>query len=303
MDGRISNFAQVASLRRYTYISGKEKGIEVIDCDNGKLRFLLNVTKALDIMQLYHYGQNVSFLSKNAFTARELNFLDRFEGGMLYTCGLDSIGGRDGFEIHGSLHNTNAQIVTAKCDENGIFVEALIESTRLFGKNLVLRRKISSAINDDSVIIEDTLENRGYCTENYCLLYHINVGYPMLDKGGKIEADIEECIPRTEWSKQNEEKKLDISAPIPLNPETCYFLKLKKPSISLVNQALGKKFTVGYSAETLPCFVEWHSMASGDYALGLEPATSMLDDKFEYKEIAAGEKIDFSVKLTVEKIQ
>ena len=55
MDGRISNFMQEASLRRYRLMGGTEDGLEVIDCDNGKLRFLVNVTKACDIMQvLFH---------------------------------------------------------------------------------------------------------------------------------------------------------------------------------------------------------------------------------------------------------
>ena len=63
MNGKINNLAQVASLRRYTITDGRAKGLDIIDCDNGKLRFLLNVTKALDIMQLYHEGTNISFLS------------------------------------------------------------------------------------------------------------------------------------------------------------------------------------------------------------------------------------------------
>ena len=61
MDGRISNLRQIASLRRYALVSGREKGLEVIDCDNGKLRFLLNVTKGLDIMQVYHEEQKSLF--------------------------------------------------------------------------------------------------------------------------------------------------------------------------------------------------------------------------------------------------
>ena len=119
MNKKINNLAQIASVRRYTITDGRAKGLEVIDCDNGKIRFLLNVTKALDVMQLYHEGTNISFLSKNAYTAREVNFLNRFEGGMVYTCGLDNAGGRDGYELHGRLHNTPAEIVSAKCDENG----------------------------------------------------------------------------------------------------------------------------------------------------------------------------------------
>ena len=84
--------------------------------------------------------------------------------------------------------------------------------------------------------------------------------------------------------------------------ETCYFLKLKKPEISLVNERIGKKFTVSYSKDTLPCFVEWKSMASGDYALGLEPCSTELDDRFAYKTIGAGEKITFSVSLSVDRV-
>ena len=101
--GKISNFDQVASVRRHTLTEGKEKGLDVLDCDNGKLRFLLNVSKACDIMQLYHEGQNISFISKNGFTKRETSYLSRFEGGMLYTCGLDNLGRRTGYEMHGTF--------------------------------------------------------------------------------------------------------------------------------------------------------------------------------------------------------
>ena len=291
MDGRISNFQQVASIRRYTLTEGREKGLDVLDCDNGKIRFLLNVSKACDIMQLYHEGQNISFISKNGFTKRETPFLRRFEGGMLYTCGLDSVGGRDGFELHGTLHNIPAEIIRAECNENGITVEAIIRDTALFGKNLVLKRKIFTAIGGDSVTLEDTLVNEGYKTEEYCLLYHINVGYPMLDDGVKVIADVESYTPRTAWAKQNVATMYEMSASIPNQEETCYFLKLKKPEITLVNEKIGKRFTVSYSGDTLPHFVEWKSMASGDYALGLEPCTTELDNRFAYKTIEVGEEI------------
>jgi hypothetical protein len=74
---------------------------------------------------------------------------------------------------------------------------------------------------------------------------------------------------------------------------------LAKPQISLVNEKSGKRFMLSYSADTLPHFVEWKSMASGDYALGFEPSTTELDDRFQYRKIAPGEKIRFSLELTV----
>ena len=301
MDGRISNFQQVASIRRYTLSEGREKGLDVLDCDNGKIRFLLNVSKACDIMQLYHEGQNISFIAKNGFTKRETLFLRRFEGGMLYTCGLDSVGGREGYELHGTLHNIPAEIIRAECNENGITVEAIIRDTVLFGKNLVMKRKIFTEIGGDSVTLEDTLINEGYKAEEYCLLYHINVGYPMLDDGAKVIANVESYTPRTAWAKQNEATMYEINASTPNQEETCYFLNLKKPEITLVNEKNGKEFTVSYSGDTLTHFVEWKSMASGDYALGLEPCTTELDDRFAYKTIEVGEEIKFFVKILITK--
>ena len=245
----------------------------------------------------------MSFVSKNGFTKREIPFLNRFEGGMLYTCGLDSVGGREGYELHGTFHNTPAEIVRVECNENGIVVEAIIRDTALFGKNLVMKRKISTAVLGNSVTLEDTLINEGYKAEEYCLLYHINVGYPMLDDGAKIVANVDSYTPRTEWARQNEATMYEMSAAIPNQEETCYFLKMRKPEITLVNGKIGKEFTVSYSGDTLPCFVEWKSMASGDYALGLEPCTTELDDKFQYRTLNANCEEKFTVTIAVDRIR
>lgn len=299
MNGNISNFDQVASLRRYTLTEGRGKNLDILDCDNGKIRFLLNVSKALDVMQLYHQGQNMSFLSKNAFEAQNLPFLNRFEGGMVYTCGLDSLGDRPGYAMHGTLHQSTAQITRAECNEDGIVVEALIRDSALFGKNLLLKRRVSSAIGGDSVRLEDTLINEGYRDEEYCLLYHINLGYPMLDEGAKIVADGIVSKPRNEWACQHASTQLIYGPAIPNMEETCYFLQMKTPEISLENEKICKRFTVSYSGDTLPHFTQWKSLASGDYALGFEPCTAELDDGFAYRIIKPQEKIQFWVDLSI----
>lgn len=299
MDGKISNFQQLASLRRYTLSEGKEKGVEVIDCDNGSIRFLLNVSKGLDVMQLYHKGQNMSFVSKNGFSAGNTPFSNRFEGGMLYTCGLDSVGGRDGFETHGTYHTTPAQVIRAQCDEDGIVVEALIRNTALFGPNLVMHRTIATAIGSDSVEIEDKLTNLGYKDEQYCILYHTNVGYPMLDEGVTIRLSEKDCCPRNNWAEQNKTTRLSMEAPADDNEETCYFLTLNEPEVSVINPKINKSFTLRYSGETLPYFIEWKSMVSGDYALGLEPCSTLLDDMFTYRTIKKQETVVFRLQMIV----
>lgn len=301
MKSYVSNFAQIASLRRYELTEGAERGLRVLDCDNGKLRFLLNESKALDIMQLYHEGQNVSFISKNGFCARETPFASRFEGSMLYTCGLDNVGAREGCELHGSHHNTPAKVTRAECSEAGILVEAEMSETELFGRNLAFRRRVFSAVGSDTLEICDTLENRGAREEEYCLLYHVNVGYPMLDEGAELVDDAEEVIPRTPWAAEHLAERRQMGASVDNEEEMCYFLRLKTPAVSLVNKALGKTFSLAWSGDTLPHFVEWKSMASGDYALGLEPCTTELDDRFVYKTIGAGERVAFRIKIGVRK--
>ena len=302
MDGRISNLAQIAYVRRYTVNGGREDGLRVIEINNGVIRLLLNESKALDLMQLWHKGDNISFISKNGFTKREIPFLNRFEGGMIYTCGLDSVGGREGYELHGSFHNTPALVTECSCAENGIKVVAEMPVTSLFGSNLVMKRTITTDILGDSVNLCDQLINKGTAPADYALLYHINVGYPMLDEGVKIISDAISVTPRNEWSKLNINDRTVRKAPVVGQEETCYFIQNKTPIISVVNDKLGKKFEVNYSDDTLPYFVQWNSGASQDYALGTEVSTTLLDDGFTYKTVGANESVNFKVKITVKEL-
>lgn len=298
----VNNPLQVAYLRRYTLTDGKEAGLKVVEMDNGVLRVLLNESKALDIMQVWHKGVNMSYVCKNGFTGRELPFAKRFEGGMLYTCGIDCIGGIPGFEPHGSFHNTPSKIISLMQLEDKLEVKAQIEVTALFGDNLVLERTITLPKNSAELMLEDTLVNRGTREANYCLLYHVNIGYPMLDAGVEIEADLEAVTPRTPHAAENLATRVCFPAPIDNEAERCYFLNNASNWIRVKNQKLGRKVTLTYSRETLPAFVQWNSPASQDYVLGLEPATSVLGDGFTYRKLPAGESREFTVCLSFEDI-
>jgi len=295
MNGKLSNLCQVAYVRRYTLNGGREDGLKVIEVSNGKLRFMLNESKALDVMQMWHENINLSFVSKNGFTKREIPFMRRFEGGMMYTCGLDDVGGREGYELHGTFHNSPALVIECKCDEKGIKIVAETYDTELFGKNLVMRRTVTTDILSDKLEITDELINNGTKTEDYALLYHINVGYPMLDEGTTITSDAISVTPRNEWSAQNIADRTVRKPPVDNQAETCYFVINKTPKIVVENKKIGKTFTVEYSDDTLPYFVQWNGGASGDYALGTEVSTTLLDDKFSYKQIEQGKTVKFGL--------
>ncbi|MBE6732882.1 MAG: DUF4432 family protein [Ruminococcaceae bacterium] len=298
--GQVNNPLQVGYIRRYTLTEGTENGLRVIEIDNGVLRVLLNESKGLDIMQVWYKGVNMSFVSKNGFTNREIPFLNRFEGGMLYTCGLDSMGTRAGFEQHGTYHNTPAKVISLNNENGKLQVTAEMQNSALFGKDLMLKRTVTLLENDGKLLLEDTLLNRGTKTEDYCILYHVNLGYPMLDEGLEIIDDAEKIVPVDEHAEKTLPNRTVFSAPIDNEPESCYFLTNKTNKVSAVNKKLGKKFTLTYSKDTLPGLIQWHSPASHDYALGIEPATSFLCDGFEYRKVEPKASVDFFLELNFE---
>ena len=299
MKAQINHLSQVAYIRRYELLDGSERGVRMIEVDTGVIRFLLNESKALDMSQLWHKGVNISFVCKNGIVGREIAYERRFEGGMLYTCGLDNIGARDGFEIHGTIHNTPARVLSCICDEEKIEVVGEIALTALFGQNLYVKRTVTTAVGSDKVTVRDELTNKGTKEEKYCLLYHCNVGYPMLDEGVTVEQDARSILPRNKHAADHIADRTTFPAPLDNEDESCYYIKNNVPEIVVTNKKLGKKFVLDYTGDTLPCQVQWVTNATRDYALGIEPSTSFMDGYFEYKTIKPDQKIVFGVSFEV----
>ncbi len=290
MNAKTANLMQLASVRRYRLTEGEEGGTNVLDCSNGTLRFLLNENKALDMMQLYHKGMNLSYLSRNAPSLRGGSFQKRFEGGMIYTVGLESAGSREGYPVHGSFHHIPARVTEIVCTEELIRIAAEIEVTQLFGCDLVMQRVIESRTGSGQVTMHDRLINRGFRDEDFCLLYHINLGYPFLGDDTFL---------------QFQEKGKSEETTVPFRPKdesgsfSTVFFDLAAPRIRAISPALHKGFLLEYSGDTLPVFMQWNSYIEHDFCLALEPSTDYLDERFRYRKLPAGGHTDFSLSLTV----
>ena len=74
---------------------------------------------------------------------------------------------------------------------------------------------------------------------------------------------------------------------------------MASPCVVFVNGNLSQAFTMRWSGDTLPDFVQWKSMESGDYALGLVPATCGLDGGFAYNVLPAGKSVRFRLVFEV----
>lgn len=283
--------------QRVQVTDGRGNGARQIYVANGKLNFVLSESNALDILRLWHEGMNVGFVSKNGLYTGPADFLGSFPAGMLYTCGLDAIGVVDGHPIHGRLHSIPAEIRELKADECGVRVVAEIRDTALFGQNLVMTRTLTTAAGSNEIRIDDRIENRAFRPEKYCLLYHVNVGYPIMDVGARIVGDFVESKARTPWAEHEKATMLAVEPPADNMEETCYFHLTRDGRMSVENPTLGKRFTV---ESDLHKFVQWKSRASGDFVIGLEPCTSWLDGELAYAMIAPGESVAHSLVLRVE---
>ena len=298
----VGNSSQLCSAVRSQVTEGRAAGTRLIHISNGCLNFALEETHALDIVQLWHEGVNVSFVSRNGLFAGEGDFAQRFPAGMLYTCGLDATGVVEGHPVHGRFHSLPAEIRELRADESGVRIVGEIRDTALFGSNLVVTRTVETAAGSGVLTVTDELVNKAFVPAEYAMLYHVNVGYPFVDVGSRIEADIAETVPRTPWSREHQATMLEVEPPVDGMDEFCYFHTLRCPSVSLVNPRLGRKLTLSWSGETLPKFVEWKSRASGDFAIGLEPATCWLDEHFALKPLAPGERVVNKLTLALQKL-
>lgn len=262
---------------------------------HGALELLFNKDNALDIVWARFKGVNLSFFSKNGLNDGQRDFTGNFEGGFLYTCGMDNVSGCvPNKPIHGSLHYKQAENVYSYQENGVVYVCGEVKETALFGKNLILKRKY--AITDNSLTISDTVENADFTDTEYVLLYHINYGYPFLDEGLKLDIPAIKSDPLTEIAKTRQNEMLCITAPIDKNDEDVYYHTLAQGHVRLENPEKQITVEMNYDVSDFPVTLQWKSMISGDYALGIEPALTRFDD-FKMKTIKAKEQKTYNIKI------
>lgn len=262
---------------------------------NGELEVLFNKDNALDIVWVKYKGVNVSFLSKNGLNDGTRDFVGNFEGGFLYTCGMDNVSACVGGKpVHGSLHYKKCDFAYAYEQDGVIYVCGEVKEAALFGKNLVMKRCF--AVSENAILINDTLENQGYSKADYVLLYHVNYGYPFLDECLEMEIPAIASDPLTEVAATNKADMFRITAPIDGGEEHVYYHTLSEGKVRLVNPERQMAIEMLYNVQDFPFTLEWKSMISGDYALGIEPSLTRFD-KFQMKTLQSSESKTYQIKI------
>ena len=313
---------QIAYARKSVLTEGKADGMKVIDIANSSgLAMTLLESRCLDIAQLSYRGININYMCKAGwvspqnYSSVENNYNEYFHGGMLYTCGLENFGPKclkneKVLPIHGTIGLTPAEEVNCSMDWDSeeIRIKGVMRKSALFGKNITLERNITIPIFESRIYIDDTVTNLGFSDEDIMLLYHFNFGYPMLGEDTELLINEYGVEPRDENAKKGVDRWNTFEAPTDNRPEEVFFHRPKnenddKAHARIENKALNIGSEIVYDKEQLPQLVQWKSMRSGDYALGVEPATSLGGGYAVEKEegrvitLSPGEKREFNLSL------
>lgn len=286
---------------------GKQDGVDIIEIDNGAFSLTVIPTRGMNILNAAYKDIPLGWKSPveeivhpalvNIESRGGIGWLEGFNE-WLCRCGLESFGaaGPDtvvdnqgnkkeiNLTLHGKISNIPAcrfGISISRHKPTAITIWGEVREVSMFGPNLKLRTCIETLAGSNSVSIEDTVENLSSCPGEFELLYHMNYGPPVLEKGSRFIAPVKKIIPVNERAKQGLKSYHIYEKPAPGFIEQCYLFDMKSrkdglANVFLVNKAKDIASSITYSVKELPCFTLWKSTGalSDGYVTGLEPGTN-----------------------------
>ncbi len=290
----LGSMQQVAFVRPISFHEGRASGMKGYDIKNGDLRFQVSADKCLDIVDFSYKGLNINFLAKQGLIGRPDYDTHGEEGprslmgGLFFTCGLEntcipSEDEKGHYPMHGRIRSTPAEHVSADADwieDNYVIsVSGKMREAEIFGKNLTLKRRIETVYGEKKITIIDSIENNGFKAEPMMLLYHFNFGYPLLDENAVVILPTLKTTPRDKEAQKDFGTWNKMELPVDNEPERVYLHELAADQngdtfACLFNNKKNIGIKIKFNKRYLPKFVQWKSIASGDYVMGLEPTNS-----------------------------
>lgn len=324
---RVGRMEQLASIRRHVADDGKGRGMRVWEVNNGSgLTFTVYPDRGMDIGQAFYRGTPLAWVTGNLEVAPTFynetgaEWLRTWGGGLLTGCGLTNVGGPNTVNgethgLHGRLSHLPAEEVNSSAEwtDDGNYtlnISGRVRQAKAFGENLVLTRRLTTVMGSSELILRDTIENRGFRPEPCMLLYHINLGWPLVDDGAVLEAPPHPVEPQTDHAAKGLDAWTRITPPVPGMAEEVFYHTLPADEqgmacMRLKNPRLGLSFTVTYRVAELPWMIQWKMMGEGEYVLGLEPANCFPEGQERFarrgllRHLEPGESFETFLRLAV----
>lgn len=288
----IGNLSQIGTCRHYTLSDGWARGMRATDINTGSgLQYTVLPDRGLDISLASFKGKNLVYLTCNGETHPayyehdSIGWLRTFAGGLLTTCGLTHFGSPctdDGEEL--GLHGRYSTLPVKQFadvsewigNEYHFKVRGIVEEGFLFGKKLRMEREISSIQGQNKILITDKVTNFGNVASPYTILYHMNLGYPLLSEESELIIDPQETKPRDADAAVGIGEFRNFIEPQPIYNEQVFFHTMKgnsagKTGVTLRNKKMGIELNINFNINQLPFLTQWKMMGYGEYVLGIEP--------------------------------
>lgn len=211
-------------------------------------------------------------------------WLDAFGGGLITTCGLRNVGPPTGDQgLHGRVSHLRAgNVRVARWFEEGdlvLEVCGVLDEVSGLGQHLQLERRVRTRTGSGVVELEDLTTNRGSMPEAAPILYHVNVGPPLLDTETTVEVAGEARVPRDAESERQLERWSRPGDPEHGAGELLLEHELPQGSrgeARVINRSLGVELSLSFERAGLPYLCQWLHRGHGVFGLALEPTNSPL---------------------------
>ena len=323
----VGTFDQLAGIKPLEAADGIERGGRIFEVWTGSgLSFQILADRALDISSCRYKGRSLTWRSPVGdahpayYDASGMAWLRSFQGGLLVTCGLDTFGhphreGEQEFGLHGRISNTPARAVNTSAawvgDEYRLEVSGQVRQASVFGENLVLRRRISTALGSNRIRVEDVVTNEGFNSQRHMILYHVNTGFPLLSEKARLKFEVLSTLPQDPASQQGIKDWMVFQPPTPGFLEQ-NFIHVPVPdergwaAAELENPELKLGLRLSFDTSTLPYLNEWKMMGEGLYVMSIEPINCTTDidlsqtgEEKRLPHLEAGESCRYALEIEV----
>jgi hypothetical protein len=173
---------------------------------------------------------------------------------------------------HGRISHQSAQLTgcaVIEDDNPRIQLTAHVREAALYAENLELRRQIDLPLYRPEILIRDQVINVGALPARHELLYHVNLGYPLVSEGAMVRANSSGTVRSEKVAALTRDatEKVDAWAITPSEDNVA--------TIQLTSPEFGGTLDFDYSSDTLPEFLLWKLQRTKNNVLGFAPRSAV----------------------------
>ena len=307
----LGDIHQIVGAKTFKYTDGKADGVSGIRVETGGgLSLTVLPGRGMDISEAYYRGNSLSYFSGTGVTSpgyyeeEGFKWLRSFFGGLLTTCGITNAGlpsedQDQAYGLHGRVSNAGAEDVCVDQfwdgDEYYIKLKGTVREASNLGENMTLKRTIKTRLGSRAFTINDNIENHGFSAQPLMIMYHTNMGFPLLGPNAKFVGPIISTTAGNDAAQQMDDC-CEVPYPQPEYEDQIFLHEMGADEngntfMSILNRDIGDGTPLGlvmrYNKNQLPLYTEWKMAVKGGYIITMEPGTVTPDGRGALREKGA----------------